>query len=241
MAQTNHHINTINDALGTFTTKVAVLELKLGPLAARAFALEAGHGSAARVSGSWSVAVWPHDPGRVVDSRMYDRRLIKPWYKPPDDEHSRSAILLHFPCVQNRAGVTAWFKNTTEVLLEKTSKSDAKAATAWFELCSPPKPCASFFVAQHTDDGLQYSVASFFFWRTPQRRYVFDSRSLKVRARWDAPLLRCGGSLMERYGDDVTDNGDSCPSFDVRSQTLSVADQKHGVILPEIQIRSLWT
>ena len=69
------------------------------------------HNGGSTVAGS-------HDPPPVNDDRNLRRKIdsnSNPWSKPPEDENSRSAVLLRFPCCQSRAGVTAWFTSANSI------------------------------------------------------------------------------------------------------------------------------
>ena len=46
--------------------------------------------------------------------------------------------------------------------------------------------------------------------------------------------------LTERLRDNLVDNDDIPSSTDMRSETRSIADEKHGVFLPVFKVRSLW-
>ena len=109
------HIQTITNAVGILTTKVAEIEQNISAIAARIFALEAGNGSASGVSGS-PAGSWPlpqevggstvtgsRDPGSMDENRNMRRKLETSL----DDENSCGAVFSRFPCAQNRPFVFA--------------------------------------------------------------------------------------------------------------------------------------
>ena len=146
---------------------------------ARVVALEAGTVCASRVTASpagsrpplnhdgGSVAAGSHEPGHLEDSRNVRQKGDSNQYfkNPLVDEKSRSAIMLRFPCAQNRAGVSAWFKNAEEGCDVKC-ESGSLSARDVFAI----RALSQQVVAQHKDDGRQNTVDGVFGNTTPTIR-----------------------------------------------------------------------
>ena len=121
--------------MATITAKVTSIEQVVGGLAARVAALEAGAVSASSVSGSPS-ASWPlpgqidgstatvsRDPDSSEEGRNIRRRLNED--TSPEDENSRSAVLLRFPCEPCLPGMHAWFeRHSLQLLSRKESPAE---------------------------------------------------------------------------------------------------------------------
>ena len=164
-------------------------------------------------------------PGRSDDSRCVSQEgYPNPWFKPLDDEdeNSRGAILLKFPCVQSVAGVSAWFKNIIDIP-DKEYRIKCKSGSFSARIvCRTKTPCQQF-VVQQKDDRLQCVVDSIFaMQRRPIR--VIQSKSedaRRVRRRF-APRLR----------NVFTNNADIVPTVDFRTETHSIADKKQWSLPP---------
>ena len=110
----------IEQIVNTFSTKMASfaeMEQNYGSLTARLCKVEGDIVSASSVSGSarsWNVlgqndgstAAGSHGPGSSDDHRNTRRRLDTS--SSTEDEQSRSAVLLRFPCEQYLKGITKW-------------------------------------------------------------------------------------------------------------------------------------
>ena len=71
---------------------------------------------------------------------------------------------------------------------------------------------------------------------------MFDSLSRKVPGWWDAALRPCGAPFTKScVKTSCAGNEEIVLSFDVRSETLGIADKRNGVVLPVFKVRSSWT
>ena len=106
--------------MATTVNNISNVEQAVGGLAAGVAALEAGGASASSVAGSarsWNVlghsdgstatgSLGSHGPGSSDDSR--NTRRGPDTFSSPEDEQSRSAVLLRFFCEQYHTGITNW-------------------------------------------------------------------------------------------------------------------------------------
>ena len=113
----------ITRTLGDFATRLTEMEQNFSTLTARMCKVETDAASASNVSGSarsWpsveqvdgSTAAGSHGPGSPDDNRNTRRRLDT--LSSTEDEQSRSAVLLRFPCEQYHKGITKWIDNLWE-------------------------------------------------------------------------------------------------------------------------------
>ena len=113
----------ITKTLGDFATRLAEMEQNFSTFTARLCKVQTHTASASSVSGSarsWptleqvdgSTAAGSHGPGSSDDHRNTRRRLDTS--SSTEDEQSRSAVLLRFPCEQHLKGITKWIDTLWE-------------------------------------------------------------------------------------------------------------------------------
>ena len=137
----------ISKTLGDFATRLTEMEQNFSALTARMCKFETHAASASNVSGSarsWptleqvdgSTAAGSHGPGSSDDNRNTRRRLDPP--SNTEDEQSRSAVLLRFPCEQYHKGITKWIDNLWEEssmpAYDKPVRIHCKAGSVSFRL-----------------------------------------------------------------------------------------------------------
>ena len=137
--------------LGDFSTRLTEMEQNFSALTARMCKFETNAASASNVSGlarSWptleqvddSTAAGSDGPGSSDDNRNTRRRLDT--LSSTEDEQSRSAVLLRFPCEQYLKGITKWIDNLWE-------ESDMLACNNLSEFIAKQVPCQSGLFLKH--------------------------------------------------------------------------------------------
>ena len=141
----------IAKTLGDFATRLTEMEQNFSTLTARLCKVETYAASASNISGSarsWpsleqvegSTAAGSHGPGSSSENRNTRRSLdISP---NPDDEQSRSAVLLRFPCEQYHKRITKWINNVCE---ESNMPADRRPVT----IVVKQVPCRSGLFLNH--------------------------------------------------------------------------------------------
>ena len=119
-------VQTFAQTLAAQTTKITNIEQVIGSLLARITSVETNAASGSESpdsTRSWNVlgrsdnstvtgSLGSSGPGSSDDNRNTTRRLDTS--TSPEDEQTRSAVLLRFPCAQYLTGIMEWFNSSLE-------------------------------------------------------------------------------------------------------------------------------
>ena len=109
-----------------------------------------------------STAAQSHGPGSSDDNRNTRRRLDT--FSSPEDEQSRSAVLLRFPCEQYHKGITKWINDLGEKANMPASKRPVtihcKAGSVSVRIVSETRAKCQDFIVRYKDTGIPYAINS---------------------------------------------------------------------------------
>ena len=219
----------------------AEMEQKYSSLSARLCKVEGDMVSASSVSGSarsWNVlgqndgstAAGSHGPGSSDDNRNSRRRLDT--FSSPEEEQSRSAVLLRFPCEQYLKGITKWIDTRWEEsnmpACNKPVRIHCKAGSVSVRLVFETQGKCQDFIARCKDGGIPYAINRPFCC-TNTNITVRQSRSIEGReiGKQFAPLWKELAEELEVLFPDGDDEGVFIlPARDAGSQILSINDRR---------------
>ena len=237
----------IEQIVNTFSTKTASfpeMEQNYSSLTARLCKVEGDIVSASSVSGtarSWNVlsqndgstAAGFHAPGSSDDHRNTPRRLDTS--SSTEDEQSRSAVLLRFPCEQFLKEITKWIDTLWEEsnmpAYNKAVRIHCKAGSVSVRFVFETRSKCQDFIARYKDDGIPYPINSSFC-SVKATITVRQSRSIEDReiGKQFVPLWKVLAEQFEILFPDVDDKGVFIlPALDASSQILSIKDRRNGI------------
>ena len=165
-------VQTLSQTVASYDAKIADIEQMVSSLAARVTALETNATSVSSGSGSarsWNIlghsdgstatgSLGSHGPGSSDDNRNTRRRLDT--FSSPEDEQSRSAVLLRFPCEKYHKGITKWIVNLWEEsnmsAHNKPVRIHCKAGSLSVRLVFETRAKCQDYVVLYKDDGISY-------------------------------------------------------------------------------------
>ena len=234
----------ISKTLGDFATRLTEMEQNFSALTARMCKVETYATSASYVSGSarscstleqvdGSTAAGSHGPGSSDDHRNTRRRLDTS--HSTEDEQSRSAVLLRFPCEQYLKGITKWIDTLRDEsnmqACNKPVRIHCRAGFVSVRLVFETRGKCQDFIARYKDDGNPYATNSPFC-RSSTTIAVRQSRSIEDReiGKQCAPLWKVLAEQLKVLFPDEDDEGVFIlPALDARSQILSIKDRGNGI------------
>ena len=240
-------VTNIEQIVKTFSTKTASfpeMEQNYSSLTARLCKVEGDIVSASSVSGtarSWNVlsqsdgstAAGFHGPGSSDDHRNTRRRLDTS--SSTEDEQSRSAVLLRFPCEQYLKGITKWidtlWDESNMQACNKPISIHCKAGSVSVRLVFETRGKCQDLVARSKDDGILHEIDSPFCCANTTIT-VRQSRSIEDReiGKQFAPLWKVLAEQLKVLFPDEDDEGVFIlPALDARSQILSIKDRRNGI------------
>ena len=163
----------ITKTLEDFATRLTEMEQNFSTLTARMCKVETYAASASIVSGSarsWpsgeqvdgSTAAKSHGPGSSDDNRNTRRRLDT--LSSPEDEQSRSAFFLRFPCEQYHKGITKSIDNLWEEsnmpTCNKLVRIHCKAGSVSVRLVFETRAKRQDRIPRYKDDGIPHAINS---------------------------------------------------------------------------------
>ena len=244
----------ITKTLGNFATRLAETEQNFSTCAARLCKVETYATSASNVSGSarsWptleqvdgSTAAGSHGPGSSDDHRNTRRRLDTS--SSTEDEQSRSAVLLRFPCEQYLKGITKWIDTfwveSNMQACNKPVRIHCKAGSVSVRLVFEIRGKCQDFIARSQDDGITFPINSPFCC-TSTTIAVRQSRSIEDReiGKQFAPLWKAlADQLKILFPDEDDESVFILPALDARSQILSIKDRRNGIGKPVFKLAPL--
>ena len=183
-----------------------------------------GHSDGSTASGS----LGSHGPGSSDDNRNTRRRLDT--FSSPEDEQSRSAVLLRSPCEQHHKGITKWIDTLWEEsnmpACNKPVRTHCKAGSVSVRLAFETRAKCQDFVARYQDDGIPYEIDSPFCC-TNTNIIVRQSKSIEDRevGKQFAPFWReLADQLKVLFPDGDDEGAFIIPALDARSHVLSIKD-----------------
>ena len=233
----------ITKTLGDFATRLTVMEQNFSTLTARMGKVETHAASASNVSDSaksWpslervdgSTAAGSHRPGSSDDNRSTRRRVDT--FSSPEDEQSRSAVLLRFECAQYHKSFTKWIASLWEEsnmsAHNKPVRFHCKAGSVSARLVLETRAKCQNFVARYQDDGILDEIDSPFC-SAKTTISVRQSKSLEDQeiGKQFAPLWRVLAEQLKVFFHKGDGTGVvTVPALDARAQVLSVKDRRNG-------------
>ena len=251
MSRVDSHIT---ETLEDFATRLTEMEHNFSNLTARMCKAETYAASATNVSGSarsWpsieqvdgSTAAVSHGPGSSDDNRNTRRRLDT--FSSTEDEQTRSAVLLQFPCEQYHKGITKWIDDLWEgsnmPACNKLVRIYCKAGSVSVRLVFETRGNCQDFIVRYKDDGIHYAINSPFCCANTNI-IVRQSKTIEDQeiGKQFAPLWR---ELADHLKVLFPDGDDECafiiPAFDARSQIHSIKDRRNGIGKPVFKLAPL--
>ena len=248
-------VQTLSQTVASYDAKITNIEQMVYSLAARVTTLETNATTVSSGSGpTWNIlghsdgstatgSLGSHGPGSSDDNRNTRRRLNT--FSSPEDEQSRSAVLLRFPNEQYHRGITKWIDNLWEEsnmqACNKSVRIHCKAGSVSVRLVFETRAKCQDFVARCKDDGIPYAIDSPFCC-TNTNIIVRQSKSIEDReiGKQFAPLWRELAYQLKVLFPDRDDEGAFIvPALDARSQILSIKDRRNGVGKPVFKLAPL--
>ena len=239
------------------TTEITSIEQIVGSLLSRVTTLEAGAASGScgpDSARSWNVlghsdgstatrSIGSHGPGSSDDNRNTRRR--RDTFSSPEDEQSRSAVLLWFPCEQYDKGITKWIDNLWEEsnipAYNKLVRIHCKAGSVSVRLVFETRGKCEDFVVQFQDDGIPYAINSPFCCANTTIT-VRQSRSIEDR-EIGKQFAHVWKELADQHKVLFAEGDDEgvfiILALDTRSQILNIKDRRNGIGKPVFKIASL--
>ena len=153
----------------------------------------------------------------------------------PEDEQSRSAVLLRFPCEQYHKGITKRIHNLREEsnmpAYKKPVRIHCTAGSVSVWLVFETRTKCQDFTARYKDDGIPYAINSHLCC-TNQISLSANPNQLKTERleKQFAPLWReLADQLNVLFPDGDDEGAFIIPALDARSHVLSVKDRRNGV------------
>ena len=191
-----------------------------------------------------STAAGPHGPGSSDDNRNTRRRLDT--LSSTEDEQSRSAVLLRFPCEQYHKGITKWIDNlweeTNMPTFNKPVRIHCKAGSVSVRLVFETRAKCQDFIARYKDDGIPYATNSPFCCANTNIIVRQSKSNPRPRARKTicAFVERIGWPTKNSLPCDGDDEGAFIiPALDARSHVLTIKDRRNGVGKPVFKLAPL--
>ena len=177
-----------------------------------------------------------HGPQSSDDIRNIRRRLDT--FSSPEDEQSRSAVLLRSPCEQYHKGITKWIDNLWEEsnvpAYNKPVRIHCKAGSVLVRLVFETRAKCQDFIARYKDDAISYAINSPFCC-TNTNIIVRQSKSIEDReiGKQFAPLWReLAHQLKVLFPDGDDDGAFIIPALENRcSNLLFLEADKHLPLL----------
>ena len=164
----------------------------------------------------------------------------------PEDEQSRSAVLLRFPCEQYHKGITKWIDNFWEEsnmpASHKPVRIHCKAGSVSVRLVFETRAKCQDFIARYKDDGIPCAINSPFCC-TNTNIIVRQSKSIEDRelGQQFAPSCReLADQLKVLFPDGDDEGAFIIPALDTRSHVLSIKDRRKRSWKTGVQTCSSW-
>ena len=169
-------VQTLSQTAASYDAKITNIEQIVCSLAARLTAWETNATSVSSGSGSarsWNIlghgegstatgSLGSHGPGSSANNRNTRRRLDT--FSSPEDEQSRSAVLLQFSFEQYHKGVTKWITSLWEdsnmPAYNKPFRIHCKAGSVMARLVFETRAKCQDVVARYQEDGIPYEIDS---------------------------------------------------------------------------------
>ena len=250
-------VQTLSQTVASYDAKIANIEQMVSSLAALFTASETNTTTVSSGSGSarsWNIlghsdgstatgSPRSHGPESSDDNRNTRRRLDA--FSSPEDEQSRSAVVLRFPCQQYHRGITMWIDNLWEEsnmsARDKPERFHCKAGSVSVRPVFETRANCQDFVARHKDDGIPYAIDRPFCC-TNTNIIVRQSKSIEDReiGKQFAPLWRQMADQLKVLFPDRDDEGAFIiPALDTRSLVLSIKDRRNGEGNPVFKLAPL--
>ena len=252
-------VQTFSQTVASYDAKITNIEQMVSSLAARVTTLETNAtsvSSGSRSARSWNIlghcdgstatgSLGSHRPGSSDDNRNTRRGLDT--FSSPEDEQSRSAVLLRFPFGPYhttkvlQSGSIIFGKNPICQHTTSLSEFIVKQVLCRSGLYLKHEPNVKTLLLDIKDDGIPYAIDSPFCC-TNAKIIVRQSKSIEDReiGKPFAPLWRELADQLKVLFPDRDDEGAFIiPALDTRSHVLSIKDRRNGVGKPVFKLAPL--